>query len=295
MFHLPTVIDVKRHLEKNGSTVRFTLGKDSGREVLPPTVTDPLELETPHIVQGDMGLNGRCIMLAVPEISHASAEHLSRLENAGEAGAEDSLFKLVQKTENIAARSKGSKRLSMLKIGFTDSSQHSHGQKFVHGFTLPGANDTSSLKLAHKCSSNHVPKCAGELSLAIAQGAHSLLKKQICKTDELLALCKTNRNEFNKWTTSQMELTKERPSMHKTGHSTGTTGSTGTKRKTTQVHLDDSNASAAFGGLPDHHVCLTHDPSIGFLVCLAMPDNKIQPVLAVQREFATTCFCGGSR
>jgi len=48
------------------------------------------------------------------------------------------------------------------------------------------------------------------------------------------------------------------------------------------------------GGNQDHHVSLTDNSNIGFLVHLPASGNLILPVLVVQRKFAFTSWCGGS-
>jgi len=296
MTHFPTVMDMCRHLRMDGDILKFTLGKDSGREVLNPVVVDPSTLKSPRNFLGSTTSMGKCIFMSVAQSSKSSQKCL---EGSGKSGIDplNALSQLVDSTVHAATSGKGTKRSSMIGCGFTDSSQHSHGEQFLHAFALPGQQNSSSLKLAHECSKKNIPKGAEGLSLVIGQGARSLLENHVCSTTpELKDLHSKNRAEFDQWTTAQRELKRKmhpnakRPSGKAVGASSGVTASS----PATGVHIDNNNASAEFGGPPDHHVCLTDNPSVGFLVCLAMPNNKLQPVLVVQREFATTCFCGGS-
>jgi len=297
--HLSTAMDVKRHLTLNVCTLTSALGRDSGREVLSPKVMDPLKLDTPFIVEGDLELGGGCTLLAAPGMKEASEEPLSKLEQVGRAHGKNRkewLTELVLKADDGASESQESTRSEQCRCGVADSSQHSHGDRFVQGGSLQCTKCMSSLKVAHECSAKGLPKHTEDLSLAIAQGACSLLISCICNTGELLALHQDNKAEFDLWISAQKSLAlhEEDPSMPETGHASGVLVSTGFTEETTAAHIDGNNAAASHGGLPDHHVCVTKDPDIGFLVCLTVPNNQIQPVLVVQWEFATTFFCGDS-
>jgi len=289
MKHLATQADMKRHLLHEDGTVKFNLdGACMGMEVMDPVVIDPSNRTEPFTMEGIAGSGQDCNCFAVAVLDESRKQVELAVES--QENSRDKMRHLIAQAHGIGHS--GSK---MVQFGNAAATQDSAGKHFLHGMCAEDGNqdDCKSMKFLVPVSEKEHSNALAPLALGVGRAGSTIVENHICSSQSMKDTNIRNKNNFEEWVHSHERCFELNSDWTGTDHAGAAVGGS----LTTFVHKDNENASAGFEGGPDHHICLTDNPNIGFLVCVVMMTSgvaKLLPVLVVQRKHAFASFCGGS-